>query len=130
MTNQQPVIVKQERTVCGKCTQMDALLDREREKANQYKEMYENELQNKKDTAQYYESKLHALLRDKDILVNKYEQKIKSMAQSSMPIVSKSSDSSTSLGLTLNDLPRSPDQRPVRRLPPAPQKSPAKSSSS
>ena len=77
MTNQQPVIVKQERTVCGKCTQMDALLDREREKANLYKEMYENELKNKKDTAQYYESKLHALLRDKDILVNKYDDFIK-----------------------------------------------------
>lgn len=71
-------------------------MDKEKEKSAQYKEMYENELQNKKDLAEYYENKLHALLRDKDALVNKYEQKIKFISQPN--VSSKNTDSSTSIG--------------------------------
>lgn len=41
-----------------------------------------------------------------------------------MPLPSKHTDSSTSLGNTINELPRSPEHKPIKRLlPPSPQKS-------
>jgi hypothetical protein len=58
--------------------------------------MYENELMNKKDLAEYYDKKVHALLRDKDMLISKYEQKIKSLSQNTLPSNSNH-DSSTSI---------------------------------
>ena len=64
----------------------DKKLKIEQERAQQYRDMYENEMQNKKELSQYYEDKLQVMLKDKDVLVNRYEQKIKSMSQQAIKI--------------------------------------------
>jgi hypothetical protein len=64
---------------------------------NEFRKMYENEVENKKQLTEYYEKKFHNILRDKDILVKKYEEKIKYLSNQNVTHSQQSIDSSTSI---------------------------------
>lgn len=72
-------------------------LDAEKARMMEFKKMYENQVENKKELTEYYEKKL---LRDKDILIKKYEEKIRVLSTYSSH--SQAIDSSTSIQYQLS----------------------------
>lgn len=101
-----------------------AEVEAERTRAREYKEMYDNELQNKKELTDYYEKKLHALLRDKDLLAKQYDEKVKGLAQKMWK--EREADSATSLPQQIRhsaqELPAPHSDRSLKKYPPSPPK--------